>query len=404
MNGFRYVDLGLSSGTLWANQNLPGYYAFGEYEEKFIYTKENSITFGKDKLQLIDENLCNGKGNCISKHSYIAPTKEQFLELMDECDWEWGKDSNGNLGYKVTSKTHKENNEYTFIFLPVEGYKLQTDVVDKGIWGNYWTSTIIDGKYHAAYLYFFKNAIYWGNHSERFYGRSVRPVINTKCNALIDVNLPSKTLWDSKNFGANNPFETGQIISYGEPWGKDPKLYDITHYRYAVKDAVSQHWRYRFFGDEADSSMWDFVENYRGEKVKCFKEYPKYDWVVNTTDLQEPSKADFEELIANIEEIQLIRYVGRYFYLFYFKNSYEVLIFSYGRRIFDYPDEENPSSCIEQWYYWTNELIYDPAKNIANSAYVFHISNNTATIEISNGDHHAHGLVQGMQLRRIKKQ
>ena len=76
MSNFKYVNLGLPSGTLWATENLPGYYAFGEYEEKFIYTKENSITFGKDKLQLIDENLCNGEGNCISKHSYIAPTKE----------------------------------------------------------------------------------------------------------------------------------------------------------------------------------------------------------------------------------------------------------------------------------------------------------------------------------------
>lgn len=399
MSNFKYVDLGLSSGTLWANENLPGYYAFGELEEKLSYTQDNSITFDKNKIQLMKEGLCDSSGNVISKHSYTIPTKEQFLELMTECDWKW--DSN-NYGYRVRSK--KYNDEDHEIFFPTEGYKLKTDIVDKGIWGNYWTASIIEGKYHAAYLYFFKNAIYWGNHSERFYGRSVRPVLNIQCNALLDLNLPSKTLWDSKNFGANNPFETGQIIAYGEPWGKDPKLYDITHYRYAVKDEVSQKWRYRFFGDEADSSMWDLVENYRGEKVKCFKEYPKYDWAVNTTDLQEPSKADFEELIANTKEIQLIRYAGKYFYLFYFKDSYEVLVFSYGRRIFDYPDEENPSSCIEQWYYWTNELVYDPAKNIANSAYTFHIANNTANIEISNGDHHAHGLVQGMQLRRIKKQ
>ena len=118
-NKFEYVDLGLTSGTLWANQNLPGYYAFGEFKEKESYTLDNSITFYKDKKKLILEGLCDYKGNIISNHSFSIPTKEQFLELMSECTWKWDNDL---LGYTITS--NKNNNS---IFLGTEGYKLKTD-------------------------------------------------------------------------------------------------------------------------------------------------------------------------------------------------------------------------------------------------------------------------------------
>lgn len=400
MSNFKYVDLGLSSGTLWANENLPGYYAFGELEEKLSYTQDNSITFDKNKIQLMKEGLCDSSGNVISKHSYTIPTKEQFLELMTECDWKW--DSN-NYGYRVRSK--KYNDEDHEIFFPTEGYKLKTDVVDKGIWGNYWTASIIDGKYHGAYLYFFKNAIYWGNHSERFYGRSVRPVLNTKCSSLIDLNLPSKTLWDSKNFGANYPTEIGQIVAYGEPWGKDPELYDLHNWRYArYNEGLAEQgldpWYYRPSDASFSTSMWDFVENASGEKTKCFSKVPYKDWIVNTTGLQEPSEKDYEELIDRITSIEDITYNGLPLKLVYFQDTIEVLVFSYGRTIKDYPSPGNTERYISQWYYWTKDLIEVRNTNLGNihaQAKVFHIFNLEPLIEDMN-------VEQGIQIRRIKKQ
>lgn len=399
MKDFRYVDLGLPSGTLWANQNLPGYYAFGELEEKPSYTQDNSETFDKSKNQLYTEGICDAKGNYISKHTYTIPTKEQFLELMTECTWTWDSDK---LGYEVSNTV---NGEKVSIFLPTEGYKLKTDTVDKGIWGNYWTSTIIDGKYYGVYLYFFKNAIYWGNHSERFYGRSVRPVLNKDYNSLIDLNLPSKTLWDTINYGAKSMFETGQIIAYGEGWGKDPELYDIDHWYFSIKDEGT--WKYRLADTSSTKSMWDNVENYKGVKAKCLKVIDgvyTFDWAYNNTGLLEPTKEDYEELIKNIEKIETIKYNNTDFKLIYFKNSYEVLVFSFGRRIKDYPEPGQTMKTIPQYYYWTKTLQQEPNVNVLRSAYVFHIEYENALIELSNGEHSKQGLVQGMQIRRIKKQ
>lgn len=206
---FEYVDLGLTSGTLWANQNLPGYYAFGEFKEKESYTLDNSITFYKDKKKLISEGLCDYKGNIISNHSFSIPTKEQFLELMSECTWKW---DNNLLGYTITS-----NKNTNSIFLGTDGYKLKTDIVDKGIWGNYWTSTIIDGQFYACYLYFFKNAIYYENHSERFYGRSIRPVLNTNTDnngtTTEDGSDASITIDPTPTQNSNNAVSSGGVYN-----------------------------------------------------------------------------------------------------------------------------------------------------------------------------------------------
>lgn len=399
MSNFKYVDLGLSSGTLWANENLPGYYAFGELEEKLSYTQDNSITFDKNKIQLMKEGLCDSSGNAISKHSYTIPTKEQFLELMTECDWKW--DSN-NYGYKIRSK--KYNDEDHEIFLPTEGYKLKTDIVDKGVWGNYWTASIIEGKYHAAYLYFFKNAIYWGNHSERFYGRSVRPVLNTKCTTPLDLGLSSKTLWDPCEFGADSPIKIGKRVAFGED--KEKPIYDVTTWKFSVYDILSDDPKIKYLRYRSNISLGtlkeEFLEvlfknsegNYKrifinkgeeatpepGYSIVETIERPKgvneegY-WIDNPTDLIEPSIEDYKEMLKAVEDTDIISINGAYFKIFYFENR-EVLLF-----------RTLP-------YYWTKDTYVD--QSLENKAYVFDAS----SINVNS----IRDLGEGHYLKRIKKQ
>lgn len=59
-----YVDLGLSSGTLWADRNVGA-----------VSIEDNGCYFTFDEALM--------KGN--------VPNKEQFQELIDECEWTWKK-------------------------------------------------------------------------------------------------------------------------------------------------------------------------------------------------------------------------------------------------------------------------------------------------------------------------
>lgn len=129
-----FIDLGLSSGTLWATENEGGKYA------RYIH-KEAMIRF--------DGNL---------------PTKEQFEELKDECAWVWVGD-----GYKVIGPNGNSIN------FPNAGRRSRyEDVYNVRSHGYYWSSTPMssdgDGAYH---LYLESDKVYIST-SSRSGGQSVR--------------------------------------------------------------------------------------------------------------------------------------------------------------------------------------------------------------------------------------
>lgn len=81
-----YIDLGLPSGTLWADKNV-----------RASLCTDNGDYFTWEKAQ-----------------QFELPTKEQFRELIDNCKWEWRE----NLkGCDVIGKNG------TSIFLPAAGYR-----------------------------------------------------------------------------------------------------------------------------------------------------------------------------------------------------------------------------------------------------------------------------------------
>ena len=96
-----YVDLGLSSGTYWKSKNESGFYDYDDAVSKF-----------GDKL----------------------PTKDQFEELKNECEWTW----TGN-GYKVTGPNGES------ITLPAAGCRYCNGAVGRvGSCGDYWSSSSSD--------------------------------------------------------------------------------------------------------------------------------------------------------------------------------------------------------------------------------------------------------------------
>lgn len=133
------VDLGLPSGTLWADRNIGAkspenhgdYFAWGETEPKSRYswstykwcngsydsqTKYCANNYygpldGKIELELADDAARAYWGG-----TWRMPSKTQFEELKEECTWTWTT-MNGVSGYKVVSKKNSNS-----IFFPAAGY------------------------------------------------------------------------------------------------------------------------------------------------------------------------------------------------------------------------------------------------------------------------------------------
>jgi len=131
IEGSVWVDLGLPSGTLWKDKNESGFY---DYDAAVR-------SFGR-KL----------------------PTKEQFEELKESCQWTW----TGN-GYNVVGPSGKS------IFLHAEGRRNCYGSEDYvGSDGGYWSSTPDDSNY--AWYFRFNSGEVSMRYYDRCDGRSVRLV------------------------------------------------------------------------------------------------------------------------------------------------------------------------------------------------------------------------------------
>ena len=182
------VDLGLSSGILWATCNIGAsspseigeYFAWGEKETKDAYGWETY-------------ELCHGSYNSIFKYTeddrksiletqddvanselggeWRIPTKEDMEELVEECEWKWSN-QNGRLGWKVIGP----NNNY--IFLPASGAASSYIIAGVNELGRYWTATR-DKSNYSAYNLRFKDVTdtIVVVDDTRFYGRTTRPVL-----------------------------------------------------------------------------------------------------------------------------------------------------------------------------------------------------------------------------------
>ena len=200
------IDLGLPSGTKWACCNVGadkpeaygGYYAWGETEEKSIYTEVSYLySSGVDKDGdgwyddfHFDTEICGVWQNLGSDiagtqydvahvkwgGSWVMPSNDQNQELIDICTYECAS-VNGVKGGKFTSKTNGGS-----IFLPGAGFRT-FDIIfcpDAG-YGYYWSSTqdpscLNNDVCDMGFDWFSDWASLNGSMEDRFYGHSVRPV------------------------------------------------------------------------------------------------------------------------------------------------------------------------------------------------------------------------------------
>lgn len=179
----KFIDLGLPSGTLWADRNLGAdapedsgdYFRFGEttpvteHSPKYVYDDINESIAGTDR-DAATVNL--GK-------NYRLPTFEQIKELLDECKWQWIKQNiRISKGMKVTGPNGNS------IFFPAAGFRNYNSgsLNNVGSTGSYWSATASSGTGGRS-LIFRSGGVYWGSYY-RSYGYSVRAVLERNVGLL----------------------------------------------------------------------------------------------------------------------------------------------------------------------------------------------------------------------------
>ncbi|MBO7268936.1 MAG: hypothetical protein J6U83_04185 [Bacteroidales bacterium] len=120
INGHKWVDLGLPSGTKWATCNVdsklsqePGkMYLWGEVTAHDKPSSYKRNTYKKDVGSSISGNETYDVARAKWGGSWRLPSKKELEELIDNCNWEW-TNMGGINGFKVSSTTNGN-----WIFLP----------------------------------------------------------------------------------------------------------------------------------------------------------------------------------------------------------------------------------------------------------------------------------------------
>ena len=203
-NGYEYVDLGLPSGLKWAKCNVGAeketdyglYFAWGETVGYKDASSGKSFSWS-------DYKYCNGSSTTLTKYnnkssygtvdnlitllpeddaasvnmggSWHMPSKEQYEELYNSSytttTWTTVNGINGRL---ITSKTNNNT-----LFLPASGDCSLGSVFNVGSYGYYWSSSLNeDNPSNAWYLRFGSGSISVGSNFGRFYGLTVRGVMD----------------------------------------------------------------------------------------------------------------------------------------------------------------------------------------------------------------------------------
>lgn len=190
---YKHVDLGLPSGTLWADRNVAAdspeaygdYFAWGETATKSTYdfstykwckgsdntmtkyciNSNNGTVDNKTVLDLEDDAAYVNMGP-----EWRMPTADEQRELLSECTWVWTT-QNGTYGYKITGPNGNS------IFLPAAGYiNNKSTLKAAGSYGCYWSSSLNEvNSTYAWKLYFYSDSHTTGP-DVRHYGRPVRAV------------------------------------------------------------------------------------------------------------------------------------------------------------------------------------------------------------------------------------
>ena len=189
MEGHECVDLGLTSGLLWATCNVGAtspeaygnYYAWGETEPapNNNYSSSNCSTYGLSNSELQSQGYIDGEGNLTPQYDaatanwggdWRMPTYDELNELRTQCTWTWTT-QNGVNGYNV------EGPNGNSIFLPAAGSRVGSSLGNAGSSGYYWSSTPNESDSNYAYYLRFLSGFRIMSSYDRYDGQSVRPVL-----------------------------------------------------------------------------------------------------------------------------------------------------------------------------------------------------------------------------------
>lgn len=177
INGYEYVDLGLS--VKWATCNVGAasqsdfgdFFAWGEITSKSSYEEDNSVT---NELIIgdIGGNALYDPATAKWGEGWRLPTVAECKELVDNCLWTLSVQDE-HPGYIVTSKINGNS-----IFLPQSNGSAFRHIAG----GSYWSSTPAtppaapETAQTKAYYFAFDTNYYNVYVGDRFWGYNVRPV------------------------------------------------------------------------------------------------------------------------------------------------------------------------------------------------------------------------------------
>ena len=345
-----FVDLGLSSGTLWATTNVGAtnpedngdYFAWGEIvpnKETYTWATTAWAFYENGALRFSKYNTDSQYGEIDNKteldpeddaayanwgSEWRMPTKAQLDELRTQCTWVW-TEVNGVSGQMLTGPSGNS------IFLPAAGQRSAANLSGLNSNGNYWSRELYVASgtvkpNSASKLYFGKSSKQTIS-GARNQGCSVRPVyasqdvptsdyergdvnqdggvtiadVTTLIDYLlsnvwpdpipvvdyVDLGLPSGILWATHNVGANNPEELGDFFAWGETAPKANYVWEGTAFLY-VEDGQKRISKYNTKSDYGP------VDN----KIELEPEDDAA-YVNMGSEWRMPSKADIDELLAN---------------------------------------------------------------------------------------------------------
>lgn len=191
------VDLGLPSGTIWADRNVGAdspegygyYFAWGETTSKstfnwntYKWCRGSSTTTtltkycNKDSYGVVDDKITldaeDDAATVNMGEEWRMPTNNEFTELQNKCSWKWTTQNNVN-GYKVTGPNGNS------IFLPAAGSRQESTLQSVGSYGAYWSSSLVDSGYpiFAYFVGFTSDDSKKYDSNGRCYGHTVRAVV-----------------------------------------------------------------------------------------------------------------------------------------------------------------------------------------------------------------------------------
>lgn len=162
----RLIDLGLPSGTLWANANLGFKGSFSDLGKRYswgtLYNQENDYINNEDPnspgntakmFRCQDEGYCDGI--CFTKQfdaahkewggNWRTPSIYQYKELIDLCDaefydgpnhhgWKFISRKNGNILYIPEFRFKRDENGKFILLDHTDGYWTRTYALKEKAW------------------------------------------------------------------------------------------------------------------------------------------------------------------------------------------------------------------------------------------------------------------------------